>query len=211
VSNSDKPADDEWFTVWDAREEALKGILGEPGEYVYHATIPFELRDAGGSADVIPFPNYVPGNTYVTAEMTGSDAGQLKSSFGNYELMICVRSELDVAADFIARLACYTCDAVLEAGQTMDIGDFFGDRTLRAVLFAHPSKAPAHFEFLGERYALLLCVGITAEELEFAHAHTSDKLLELLTQHGVFPYTVPDRKSVPLPGGRSFNLFGRKK
>ena len=197
--------------MWDAREAALKPILGEPGDSVFHSTIPFEFRGAGGSADVVSFPNYVAGATYVTAELTGLDAGQLKSSLGNYELMICARSELEEAASFIARLACYTCDAVLEPGQTMDIGDFFGDRSLRAMLFTHPSEGPTHFEFLGHRYSLLLCVGITPQELEFAHSHGSEELLRLLKSHGVFPYTVPGRASVTSSGKRSVlsRVFGR--
>lgn len=199
--------DDEWTKVWDARMAALTPILGEPADTVFHATIPFQFRDAGGSADVVPFPSYTPGATYVTAELTGEDVGQLPSSLGHYELMICTRQALPRAADFISRLACYTCDAELEAGQTMDIEEFFEDSTLRAMLFTHPSEHPVHFEFLGQRYSLLLCVGITAEELTFARSRNDKELLALLKQHGVFPYTTPDRSSVPLPRGGS--LLGR--
>jgi len=89
----------------------------------------------------------------------------------------------------------------------MDIEEFFEDSTLRAMLFTHPSEHPVHFEFLGQRYSLLLCVGITAEELTFARSRNDKELLALLKQHGVFPYTTPDRSSVPLPRGGS--LLGR--
>ena len=188
--------DDDWTRVWDARMAALTPILGKPTDTVFHATTPFQL---GGSADVVPFPNGASGMTYVTAELTGGDVGQQPSSLGHYELMICARQELPKAADFISRLACYTCEAELEAGQTMDIGEFFGDETLRAVLFAHPEEQPVHFEFLGQRFHLLLCVGITPEELAFAHSQSSDELLALLKQNRVFSYTTPGRPSVPLP------------
>jgi len=125
--------------------------------------------------------------------------------------MICTRQELAKAADFIARLACYTCDAVLESGQTMDVGEFFGDSTLRAVLFAHPAEQSVHFEFLGQRYSLLLCIGITTQELAFARSRGTAELAALLKQHGVFPYTTPDRPSVPLPRGGTVlgRMFGR--
>jgi hypothetical protein len=53
--------------------------------------------------------------------------------------MICTRQASARAADFISRLACYTCEAELEAGQTMDIEEFFEDSTLRAMLFTNPS------------------------------------------------------------------------
>lgn len=211
MSDTQDPDADTWTEVWDARMEALTPILGEPGDTVFHATIPFEFRDAGGSADVVPFPNYLRGMTYVTAELTGANAGQKQSSLGNYELMICTNQDLDAAAEFIARLACYTCDAALEPGETMDIAEFFGDSSLRAMLFAHPTDQPVSFELFRERFGLLLCIGITADELAFAQSTSSADLLSLLKKHDVFPYTIPDRSSVPLPGGGSRwrRMFGR--
>src|SRR5262249_47767131 len=133
------------------------------------------------------------------------------TSLGNYELIICARQELQKAGDLISNLARYTCDAELEPGETMDLATFFGDSTIRALLFTHPRKQAVHFEFLGKRYGLLLCIGITAEELAFKQAHGADSLLALLREHGVFPYTTPDRPSVSLPRGGSFlgRLFGR--
>lgn len=186
----------EWREVWNARICALTPILGKPADKVLHAVIPFHL---GGFADVLPFPEHVPGITYVTAEMSGQDVGQRPSTLGNYELMICARQELQEAGDLISKLARYTCDAELEPGETMDVGTFFGDSTIRALLFTHPSEQSMHFEFLGQRYGLLLCVGITSEELAFKQARGSAGLLTLLKQHGVFPYTTPNRRSVPLP------------
>ncbi len=199
---------DEWQKIWDARIAALTPILGKPADTVLHAVIPFQL---GGAADVLPFPDFTSGITYVTAEMTGEDVGQRSTSLGNYELMICARQELQKAGDLISNLARYTCDAELEPGETMDLGTFFGDSSIRALLFTHPREQAVHFEFLGQRYGLLLCIGITAEELAFKQAHGSESLLTLLRQHGVYPYTTPDRPSVPLPRGGSFlgRLFGR--
>ena len=110
------------------------------------------------------------------------------------------KEQLQKAADLISRLARYTCEATLEAGETMDLGTLFGeDSTIRGLLFAHPGEQPAHFAFLGNCYGLLLCIGITAEELAFKHANGSDGLLAALKQQGVFPYTIPDRLSVVLP------------
>jgi hypothetical protein len=191
--------EDQWTRVWNARLQALTCLLGAPADTVYHATIPFHFRHVGGSSDVVMFPKYTPGMTYVTAELTGTDAGQRPNSFGNYELMICVRQELEAAADFVSRLAGYTCEAELEVGETMDIEAFFEDSTLRAVLFAKPDDLVTEFMFLDQRYGLLLCIGITSEELAFARERGSEELLALLKQHGVFPYTTPDRCSVPLP------------
>jgi len=185
----------EWQKVWDARIAALTPILGKPTDTVYHATVPMNL---GGFADVLAFPGYVTGMTYVTAELTGEDVGQLPSSLGNYELMVCFREEHSRGADLISRLARYTCEAKLEAGATMDLPDFFRGSVIKALLFAHPSDKPVQFELLGQRCGLLLCIGITAEELAIRRASGSDALLALLKQRGVFPYTDLQRKSVTL-------------
>src|SRR5687767_12669006 len=144
MSNDEANADD-WAKYWDGRIKALTPFLGSPGEMVYHATVPFYL---GGFADVLPFPNYVPGMTYVTADLTGEDVGQLPSSLGNYELMICVRADQTRAADLISRLARYTCDAVLEPGETMDL-NFFEDSQITALLFTHPGDGPVQFDLFG--------------------------------------------------------------
>jgi len=188
-----QPENDEWLKIWDARIAGLTPILGNPAKTVFHATIPFQL---GGSADVLPFPDYVSGATYVTAELTGEDVGQKQTSLGNYELMVCTRQNMPEAADLISRLARYTCEAKLEPGETMDLGTFFNDSTIRALLFANPRDEPVHFEFFGKQHGLLLCIGITAEELKFGRSQGTGKLLALLKQHGVFPYTIPNRSSV---------------
>ena len=132
---------DEWQKIWDARIAALTPILGAPEDTVLHAAIPFQL---GGSADVLPFPDFTPGVTYVTAEMTGEEVGQRRTTLGNYELMICAGQELRKAASLISQLARYTCEAKLEPGETMDLATFFGDSTLRALLFTHPQIGRAH-------------------------------------------------------------------
>jgi hypothetical protein len=171
----------------------MTSILGQSDSTVYHATIPFYL---GGSADVLRFPHYVPGMTYATCELTGEDVGQISNSLGHYELMICVREDLDRAAQLVSQLSRYTCEAKLEPGETMDLSDYFGDSTIRALLFAQPDLGSCGFELAGERCGLLLCLGITQDELEFRHSEGVEKLLELLKKHGVFPYTEPSRPSV---------------
>ena len=193
MPESERPETEDWKEIWDARLAALKRVLGRPTDKVYHATLPMYL---GGFADVLPFPDFVSGMTYVTADLTGENVGQLPSSLGNYELMVCVREELPKAADMISRLARYTTEASLEPGSTMDLPDFFRGSVIKALFFTHPREYPVQFEFLGQQYGLLLCIGITSEELAFKHANGSGKLLSSLWHSGVFPYTVLQRKSV---------------
>jgi hypothetical protein len=185
----------DWKKVWNARSSALASVLGKPEDMVLHAIMAFQL---GGAADVMRFPAFVPGQTYVTAELTGADCGQKPTTIGSYELMVCTKCELKKAASLISTLARYTCEAELEPGETMDIGNFFGYGTIRALLFTHPAENPLTFEFLGQKYGLLLCIGITAEELAFGRSKGTEKLLQCLKMNNIFPYTIPDRASVRL-------------
>ena len=170
------PTSDEWSMIWKARMEGLSVLFGSPGELVYHATTPFQFREHGGAADVVPFPNHVSGMTYISSELTGENVGQLENSLGHYELAICTRSDVSMAADFISRLACYTCDSVLEPGQTMDIGTFFGDSTIKAVVFSTFGKNKERFTLNGISCGVLLCIGITSDEWGGPRFRTSRSL-----------------------------------
>ncbi len=191
---TERPSEEsDWERIWNARLRAVEAILGPAGDVVFHAAIPMFM---GGAADVVPFPDYVPGCTYVTADLTGEGAGQPVNRFGNYELMMCTRTDLPAAPNLLSKLGQYTLKTVLQPGASMDIGTFFGDSTLRALLFTHPGDSPAQFVLEEQPCSLLLCLGITLEELAFKKNHGPASLLERLRTAGVFPYTVPDRASV---------------
>ena len=188
---------DNWEATWNSRMAALSEFFGPSADKVFHATIPFHLgSDLGGQADVVFFPSYIGGFAYVTSEMSGEDVGQIEGDFSSYELAICTRSENQKAPDIISRLARYTCDARLIAGESMDIGDFFGDDSIRALLFCHPEGGPISFELNRRKCGVLLCIGITKDELEMKIKKGSDALISLLKKNGVFPFTEPNRKSV---------------
>jgi hypothetical protein len=161
---------------------------------VYHATIPFEL---GGFADVLEFRQFLRGSVYVTADLTGPESGQIPSSLGQYELMVCTREPADWAANLISRLAKYTAEAVLEPSQTMDIATAMpAGSTIAALLFVEPDLPKKEFYVQGERAGLLLCLGITGDELQACFASQVDTVLASLRARGVFPYTDLRRSSV---------------
>lgn len=194
IPNMRKPTDDsdEWQVVWDARLKGLSQVLGKPQDKVYHAFFPFSM---GGFADVLVFPKFIKGRTYVTADCTGPLSGQLKSRLGQYELMMCTKKPVEAAAFHIKTLAPYTLEAKLQPGDTMEFKRSKGS-TLRGLVFTHPGARPLQFKFLGKKYGLLLCIGVTLDELRFAQENGSDKLLPVLKKKGVFPYTDFTRKSV---------------
>jgi hypothetical protein len=189
---TDKP--DDWSGLWDARKHALQELLGPTTDRVFHAVTPLEL---GGQADVVEFPDFVSGATYVTCDLTGPQSSQLPSSLGQYELMICTRSGERWAPNLISRLAPYTFEAVLEPSETMDIGSALPKgSSIAALLFTEPPLARNEFQVLGHRCGLLLCLGITAAELQASLEGRGASLLEALKREGVFPFTDLQRASV---------------
>jgi hypothetical protein len=179
----------EWAKLWNARVDALKVILGEPDNIVRHALVPFHL---GGEADVLIFRNHVKGVAYVTSDLIG-EKSQIRTDLGNYELMICHRDDNNWGPGMIARLARYTLDAKVNPWETMDLSPIAReDWKIRGLLFAPYKK----FQVRGEPCGLLLCVGITADELEACKNGRKQYVVKRLKDHGVLPFTDLERESV---------------
>ena len=121
--------DDDWEEVWDARAEALAAVLGSGHDEVYHAPHPFSL---GGQADVMAFTHHLNGVVYVTAELTGKP----DACYADYELMVCHRTPQEWGRDVISRLAPYTQEAYIGAGESMDIDELFRRKLETRMRFA---------------------------------------------------------------------------
>jgi Suppressor of fused protein (SUFU) len=109
--------------------------------------------------------------------------------------MICHRAASDWGPNVISRLAPYTQQSYIGAGETMDIDDATPkDSRIKAFFF----DTYASFTLFGHENELRLCLGITKQELQFKMDHGPEKLLERLKRHSVYPYTDLERDSVPL-------------
>lgn len=182
--------EDDWQEVWGVRADALAEVLGQGHDNVFHAPHPFAL---GGNADVLAFHHHLKGVVYVTAELTGKP----DACYADYELMICHRSPSDWGPNIISRLAPYTQQAYIGAGESMDIdGATPADSQIKAFLF----DTYANFALFEHDNELRLCIGITKPELEFKMEHGAEQLLAILKRHGVYPFTDLERNSVPLNG-----------
>jgi hypothetical protein len=181
--------DDDRDEVWDARADALAKALGSGHDQVYHAPHPFSL---GGQADVMAFHHHLDGVVYVTAELTGKP----DACYADYELMVCHRSpRQDWGPNVISRLAPYTQEAYIGAGESMDIDQATPPESkIEAFLF----DTYGTFTLFGQQNELRLCIGITKPELEFKLRNGAERLLELLKRYGVYPFTDLERDSVPL-------------
>ncbi len=189
MSRSGDESTNDWERLWDARLAALEAVLGPSTGGALHASIPFNLD---GAADVVEFLEHVDGVVYVTADLIGDDRSK-PNDLGQYELMICLRDEADWAPLLISDLAKYTINAVLQPGDTMDIAPALPQPTnLSAFLFI--SYAAITVE--QKPASIMLCVGITSEELQYLQASGYDALLTRLRSAGVFPFTDLTRGSV---------------
>lgn len=188
-----RKANNQWKRWWNARTEAMEAVLGEMDGEVLHAAIPFQLGvDLGGTADVVSFSQNLDGIAYVTSELIGMD-DQAPGELGNYELMICHRTPCDWGPRIIRLLAHYTLDTPLNPGDTMDIGPATPEgSTIGALLFLEYAK----FRVLGRAAGLLLCIGITQDELDVKLEQDSSVVEQRLKERDVYPYTDLNRQSV---------------
>ncbi|MDG3005359.1 suppressor of fused domain protein [Paludisphaera mucosa] len=185
-------SDAAWNLWWDDRIAALEGILGKSDENVGHAMIPFHL---GGAADVVYFRTHLPGVVAVTCELVGCDE-QIASRFGSYELMICHRDDVAWGPNIISRLARYTTEVELNPGETMDIGSAVPDgSTIAAFLFCDYAR----FKVRECEAGLLLCLGITKDEVQACRTGRREAVESALKSAGVFPFTDLFRQSVLPP------------
>ncbi len=185
--------EDDWSEWWDGRVAAMETVLGPCDDMVGHAGIPFDIGpDNGGGADIIYFKNHIKGVVSATCELIGRD-DQVENDLGNYELVICHRDEEDWGADLISRLAYYTLEARIDPGETMDIAEAAPlDSTIAALLFFEYGK----FEVRNRKAGLLLCVGITADELELCRSGKRGKVESALKAAKVYAFTDLYRGSV---------------
>lgn len=190
TSNDD---DDEFQRWWDARVSAMENVLGKSHNIHGHAVIPFQFGpDMGGAADIIYFHEHIDGIVSVTSELIGCDE-RVFNSLGNYELMICHRDEEQWGPDIISQLAHYTLEAELNPGETMDIGPAVPDgSTIDALLFLEYAR----FSVLDRDCGLLLCIGVTADELARCRAGHLYDVETKLRKQSIYPYTDLYRESV---------------
>ncbi|MEQ1611232.1 MAG: hypothetical protein ABL904_00655 [Hyphomicrobiaceae bacterium] len=185
--------DDDWKLWWDARLQALEGVLGKAEEVVGHAPVPLYMGpEVGGAADLLYFRNHVTGSVSVTADLIGYEALP-RNAQGFYELMICHRDDDAVGPNIISNLANYTLQVPLQPGETMDISRAVpAGATTTAFMFCDYAR----FKVREKESGLLLCIGITLSELSRCRAGHGKFVEAQLRSTGVFPFTDWYRPSV---------------
>ncbi len=180
--------------LWNMRMQALEKLYGRPEEYVGHAPIPFFLGNSvGGATDIVYFDNHINGRLSVTADLIGRK-DQRKSKLGHYELAIVHRDkEEQWGPNAISKLAYYTLEAILQPGETMDVGEVAPEQSsIDAFMFFDYGR----FQILNQDCGVLLCMGITKEEKEACFEGREDAVIRALKEKNIFPYTDIQRESV---------------
>jgi hypothetical protein len=190
-------ADDGWKQTWDARQAALESVLGPADDLVLHAPVPFHL---GGQADVLTFRRHIDGRLAATCELLG-EGSQKRNLQGTFELAIAHREDHKWGANIISKLARYTCDAVLQPGQTMDIGSAVPAKSTIAGFFFDDFK---RMKYQGDDAGVLLCIGLTADEMAACRKGKRQMVYDALIAQKVFPYTDLFRPSVLKSSGGGF-------
>ena len=188
--NENEKSHDDFEVWWDARLAAMESVLGPSEDMVAHSPIPLFM---GGAADVVFFKQHVDGVVSVTCELIGAE-DQPPNEQGAYDLAICTsEDDSEWAANLIAQLAAYTLETPLNPGDTMDIAPALPDgSTIAAFLYCDFGRLKVCEQDAG----LLLCLGITADELAACQENGSEQVLEALKLAGVYPFTMLSRDSV---------------
>lgn len=185
------------------RQSALEAALGPMGSHVMHAIIPYAM---GGSLDLYPFSEHIPGTMYVTQELLTFDRKDRpkKSRDGWFELAIAFREQpqsdaktlpesATIASSVLNPIARYSSMASLSPGETAEIpGDDDGPNAM--VLLDRLECAPMSAG--GEPFFLLLVIRIHSVERDLAMKSGSAELRNRLKKQGHYPYSDLDRSPV---------------
>lgn len=174
-------------------QNKISNYLGDPNDIVLHSPVPFDFGwDEGGRADVYQYKKHIDGIVYITGDLIGKE--QCDSDAGNYELMICHKKDIEWGPELISNLAYYTLEASIYSGETMDLGGNFIPENSKIVALLFDK----YIDFLidGEKYGLMLIIGITEDELGWKNENGGDALIAQLKEQKVYPFTDLKRKSI---------------
>jgi hypothetical protein len=177
--------------LYDVFVSALEARLGLKDPAVRHAIIGFEF---GGPPDILFF-RQTPmgkGTCYVTSDLLFFDR-QPKNSLGHYELAIWLPKEDKWAETVLYKLAQATLNEVFDERDTVDITAWVeATSPIQGLLLTKLVS----FEFDRQNFGVLLCVGVTRAELDYALENGSEKLLKILEDSGAFPFSDTQRPSL---------------
>jgi hypothetical protein len=201
-------SDEEYEKFDELKMIGLESILGISHSVMGHAIIPFEL---GGSVDMYYFPNGIQGTGFATMELIEPDGtGPIHSHLGACELVAFTKLDFvedtdnTTPFDIIERRICSLFTAVGDYSYTADltpldtcevpIDDTIGQTA--CLILDEYSLDGQEFKIKNNTHGLLLIMEVHKNEMEFALAHGTTKLIDRLKEAGYYPYSDLERESV---------------
>lgn len=191
---------------YELKEQGLENVLGKMYGMVGHAIIPFAV---GGAVDMYYFPNHIKGTGFATMELLEPDGtGPKPNRIGTYELVaftkLTYNENEENPNDFnlIERRFCgifttignYSFQAVLNPYETIEVPNENSEN--RCLIFDNYTPENKEFKIGEKNHHLLLCLEVFRSEMEFARKNGSEKLINLLKEKGIYPYSDLDRNPV---------------
>ena len=198
-----KLSEDEWY---EQKSGLMETILGKEHNMVMHAFIAYAV---GGALDIFFYPNGIPGTALATKELSNAcQDSSTNDKFEKYELVMFTRAALDLEAaknpetpfgkahDNISRIlnpiAHYSEEAKLNPNETCEFPADMEDIGGKCLIFAdYVAKTDKK-----EDFGLLAVIEIHRSEMQFAMENSGAALLNMLKEHGHYPYSDLDREPV---------------
>jgi hypothetical protein len=198
---------EEYDKDYELKSAGLEKVLGKSHNLVGHAIIPF---DVGGAVDMYYYPNGIKGTGFATMELIKPDGtGPIPNRTGTYELVAFTKLEYvqDTVQtnpfNLIERHICgiftgignYSFQAKLEPLETCELPLHEGEPNL-CLIFDDYKPDGKEFKIGDKKHGLLLIVEVFRDEMEYAMANGTGKLIDKLKEKGYYPYSDLNRESV---------------
>ncbi len=197
--------ENEWY---DKKSLLMEKTLGEMHDIVMHAIIPYEI---GGGLDLYYYPNGITGTGIATKELTYACRDSSKNSvYDKYEMVMFTKHELNpddlenqdspfskAHSNINAILNCiaaYSTQAKLNPNETCEFPEGMDAVGGKCLIFDKYETAGT--ETNEENFGLMLLIEVFRDEMEFAMQNGGQKLLAMLKERGIYPYSDLNRASV---------------
>ncbi len=199
-------SEEEYEKDYESKSIGLENILGKMYGMVGHAIIPFSI---GGAVDMYYFTNHIQGTGFATMELLDPDGnGPKPNKLGTYELVAFTKevynesSENETAFNKIERRFCgifttignFSTQVILNPNETCEVPNE-GEEN-KCLVFDNYIPEEKEFLYGGRRHHLLLCLEVFRSEMEYARKNGTPKLLELMKEKKIYPYSDLDRTPI---------------
>ncbi len=184
----------------------MESILGKEHDMVMHALIPY---GGGGTLDLYYYPNGIPGTAIATKELSYTCTNSsTNDKYEKYELVMFTRQSLNLdeakaenkpfgkdhrnISSILNLIANYSAQAKLNPNETCEFPsdvEEVGGKCL--ILSAYEPQEKSKEEF-----GLMVIIEILRSEMEYARGNGGGKLIKLLQEKNVYPYSDLEREPV---------------